>query len=388
MGEKSALYSAFISFLGNHLLIIAIPATIYSTYYSDYIIGFSYHPTYGIIYGFWFMYLITMWKRKSTEITFQWGLTDMTNDKTIREDYLGDEYCKNIDLHLEKHSIKYQTTFLFLISLPINIFMISLVILVFYLTNIYAERYKNEDILKYLPNIIKSIAVTIAGFVNDRVSLYFTNLENHKYQNTFEKSIILKIFSFRLVSDLVAIFYSLFFQQNFENLKILLYSLILVKMGSHVIVKYFVPYATFKFKKFLYFNKIKKSLKNAKKGFIEIRKEIMDFWRNSNEEYHYDNIHNNNNNNDELDMKNIKKNNAHNKFLHKEKNNELIFNKELLKENKYLKFLPRYIEKINIFNMLNENKNNNNNFKRLENIEEEDKGNYFICLFVYFLRYF
>jgi len=281
-GEKMALYHAFISYITNNLLIISLPGFIISIYYyKTLLFKFSYFPIYGVLFSSWFAIIIQKWKRKSTEITFQWGITEKSNSKTIRTEYLGDEYYKSIDSHLEKHSIKQRTIILFFASLPIIIFLLGLVVLIFFFTNYLKALLKNKSILEYTPSFLKSLTVTILSLVYDRIALFFVELENHKYDFSYENSLIIKTFMFRLVSDLTAIIYTIFINKNFEDLKVLIYTMILIKMGMHLIVKYTLPFFIFKIKKWRYFNKIKVIVDNANSQIneftLDVKKKIFDY---------------------------------------------------------------------------------------------------------------
>lgn len=348
IGEKMALYYAFITYLTINLVIISIIGlTISLYYYKTLLFNFSYFPVYGIIFSFWFSILVQKWKRKSSEITFQWGVTEITHLKNIRADYLGDEYYKNSDSHLEKHSINQRTLFLFFLSLPIIILLLGIVVLIFFFTNYLKDLFKNYGILRYTPSFLKSVTVTIFSFIYDRIALFFVELENHKYDFSFENSLIIKTFLFRLVSDLTAIIYTIFINKNFDDLKVLIYTMILVKMGTHLIFKYLVPFLVFKIKKRNYFSKIRNIINSAKKIIeklaIEIKKKITGNINNKNITLNNNNI----DNNYKITKKEINK-------------NEILLNQNIIKWNTQMKVFPKILENKNLLNYYEDNKKLNN----------------------------
>jgi hypothetical protein len=361
LGEKAALYFAFISFLGNNLLVISIGSFILLIYKNKEILNFSYSPSYGIVYSFWFIYFVIKWKRKSTEITHQWGLNNNTTEKIIRDEFIGDEYSKNNDLHLQKHADNYNTLLIFTGFLPVNLILIVFVILVFIFTNKYGSEYKNVDYLRFLPSIINSVSISVVGVLYEYATLYLTNLENHKYQDRYEAIIIIKLFAFKFIINFLAVIFNIFIYGNFENLHVLLYTLIMSKIASHIIVRYLKPFVMFKINKFIYFYKIRQSIKKAKNFLMIIRDEIRGFLRKKKNKSDQINLKlneykdifnkneskkvgiNSNNNNNEID---------NNKFINLFNKEKIFLNNDLIRENKFLKILPRYYEKVNIINKL------------------------------------
>jgi hypothetical protein len=78
-------------------------------------------------------------------------------------------------------------------------------------------------------------------------------MENHKYKESFENSLILKVFFFRLVTNLTAVFYTAFVQSNLESVKQLIYTLLVMKELSDIGVRFIYPAIKFFLQKKKYF---------------------------------------------------------------------------------------------------------------------------------------
>ena len=85
LGPKIGFYFAWMNFYTSWLLIPAIfglASTIYQ------ILSESINPTYSAIYVavvmIFLSFIIEKWKRKASEISLKWGLSDDTDNKKIR----------------------------------------------------------------------------------------------------------------------------------------------------------------------------------------------------------------------------------------------------------------------------------------------------------------
>ena len=58
--------------------------------------------------------MITKWKRKNREIIHKWGITDVSDVRTQRAEYLGDEYYSELNSKLEKHTISNKNVLIFI----------------------------------------------------------------------------------------------------------------------------------------------------------------------------------------------------------------------------------------------------------------------------------
>jgi hypothetical protein len=268
-GEKIAIYHTFNAFIINYLVFISFIGLVNSIYYREKIFtSNSIFPTYAVMYLIWSTLFVEMWKRKISEITHKWGVNDISNERELRSEFKGDEYYKDLNGKLEKHYETSKTIFLFLLNVPIIIGLLAAVILIFQYGINFENMYKDNSFLKYVPGLIKSISLTIVSAIYDRVARYFNNLENHKYEDSYENSMIAKVFTFRLVADLTAVVYTIISDPNPENLKALLYNLIVVKIVTGIGTKIILPYMKLNFIKKRYFNNVREKSKNYEKRYL------------------------------------------------------------------------------------------------------------------------
>ena len=114
-GEKLAIYYSFHTFLSNELLLIGFLGLIWASIYNFKIFTSKLlFPIWGLIFSIWITIMITKWKRKNREIIHKWGITDVSDVRTQRAEYLGDEYYSELNSKLEKHTISNKNVLIFI----------------------------------------------------------------------------------------------------------------------------------------------------------------------------------------------------------------------------------------------------------------------------------
>ena len=73
-----------------------------------------------------------------------------------------------------------------------------------------------------ISGIINGIIIAIIDAIYSFVAAFFIEYENHKYQDSYEKSYVYKIFIFKFVNTNLSLFYTAFNDRNFHTLYYLL----------------------------------------------------------------------------------------------------------------------------------------------------------------------
>ncbi len=66
---------------------------------------------------------------------------------------------------------------------------------------------------------------------------YFVNLENNKYQDSYEKSYVYKLFIFKFVNTNMSLFYTAFNDKDFNSLYYLILGMAITKAVMILIMK-------------------------------------------------------------------------------------------------------------------------------------------------------
>ena len=341
-GESIAMFYSFFGFFTCYYSFIAFVGLVYTFIYrSSLFLSDDMYPIYSIIFSLWNIYFIIRWKRKESEIQHKWGMRMSEEEQQIRLEYKGDEYCKDIDITISKHTKSFSSLKNFLITFPFILILWAGNVLVFYYTTRWENNldFRTPIYIYYLPTIVRSIGLYLISYLYDVIAWKSNNFENYKYQEVYDKVLIVKIFSFRLISDLTAVIYSSLVQKEIDRLKTLLYTNIIVKYLCEIGMKFFLPIFMNRFLKNTYFEKINKNGQyyyedeDEKKNLVSVydSKKTMNkvLPKNINEDNQNKNNNNikTNNNSDFIENNNNNYNNSETKNL-KNENNEISKNSE------------------------------------------------------------
>ena len=124
------------------------------------------------------------------------------------------------------------------------------------------EKENDNFWFKYLPPVVRSIALVIIAKIYDIIARYSTYLENRKQEDIYEFVMSIKVFIFRLISDFTAVIYSAVVTRDIFRLKTLLYTHIFIKYLSEIGIRFLFPIIWDYFFKKLYFNKVHNKTKD------------------------------------------------------------------------------------------------------------------------------
>ena len=258
-GESISMFYAFYAFLTNMYIPLAIASISYCIVYGkDLFTAQDIYPSFFIIFIIWNIVILIKWRRKCNEIQEKWGLKVSSDSQIIRPEFHGDEYYTDLDAPLEKHVSKYDSFISFFITLPFIILLLGADILVFYLTTKWEDKVKENEKFwyRYVPSIVRSLALVIVAKIYDMIAVYSTRLENRKQEDIYEMVMGFKVFIFRLISDFTAVIYSAIVTRDIYRLKTLLYTHICIKYVSEIGSRFFYPLIWNYFFKKIYFKKV------------------------------------------------------------------------------------------------------------------------------------
>ena len=263
-GEAIATYYSFYGHFTIYYSLIGIVGLIYVfMYVKEIFTSNDVYPTYCIIFAVWNLFYLSRWKRKCIEIHHNWGMKTSTSMREIRNEFRGDEYYRDIDEPLQKHVKPFSAVKVFIGSLPLILILLAGDVIIFYYTTKW-ETDNNKSthfVLQYFPSITRTVGMSIISFIYDFVAKYFAEKENHKFEDEYDNTLIVKVFVFRLIADLTSVLYSAIVQKDISNLKVLIYTNLLVKYLSEIGVKCLLPFVKTWFFTKLYFKFVAKNEK-------------------------------------------------------------------------------------------------------------------------------
>jgi hypothetical protein len=92
--------------------------------------------------------------------------------------------------------------------------------------------------------------------VYQKLAKWFVEKENHKYTDTYEKSLVYKSFIFKFLNSFVSPLYTAFILKDFEDLFFMLIGLFISRFLSTICFKIILKFMLYKYKKKKYFGKV------------------------------------------------------------------------------------------------------------------------------------
>ena len=99
--------------------------------------------------------------------------------------------------------------------------------------------------------------IAIIDKIYSLLATFFVNMENHKYQDSYEKSYVYKIFIFKFVNTNLSIFYIAFADREFSKLYYLILGMAITKTVQIFLLKNLKRYLSFLYSKFMYFRGVR-----------------------------------------------------------------------------------------------------------------------------------
>ena len=206
-GEKIGFYYAWIMFYTSWLLIPAIPGAVlfgYQMYLliSQYVdketvnIDNPFNLLYCLILAIWSTVMIEVWKRVQNEIAFMWSMTNFSEEEQVMADYRAD-YVPDPKFY-QVLKISFLNTLLRRVTgeFPIIIIAVAIVVGCFYGETTIKLEHPKSSVYSLGASVSNSVAIVVLGQIYRLVALALVNWENHKYQNEWENSLVIKQFAF------------------------------------------------------------------------------------------------------------------------------------------------------------------------------------------------
>mmetsp|Transcript_7234 Transcript_7234/g.10123 ORF Transcript_7234/g.10123 Transcript_7234/m.10123 type:complete len:242 (+) Transcript_7234:2145-2870(+) len=192
---------------------------------------------YAIFVVLWTTYFVESWKRKENKIGDMWLMRDYVDPTTERAEfkaaYLIDKETKTTE-KVSRISTYYRQVFL---GIPISLVFIFAVIV----TQIGMKVWQSRNVddygkeipyeLKFTPSIVNVLLIFIYGASYKVIAQKLVNAENHRYQQTYEDSLINKMYMFQFINSYISNYMIAYWVRDFGQLAT---NLIVIMVGKQV----------------------------------------------------------------------------------------------------------------------------------------------------------
>ena len=258
-GQAIAMFYAFYGFFTVMYCPLAFVSLLYTLIYLKSLFNsYDMYPTCFLVFSIWNLFIMAIWKRKCAEIQHKWGMKISQDLQKIRNEFKGDEYYSDLDAPLEKFINTNKPAISFLIGLPVILIFVGIVMGCSHFLTIWENNVQKEKnyFFRFFPSVLRALILVIINYVYDSVVVKLNNIENIKYEDDYEYSIIIRIFLFRLINDFISAFYNVFLTKDIYRLKVLLYTNIILRFLAEIIIRILLPIILNFFSRKAYFKKV------------------------------------------------------------------------------------------------------------------------------------
>ena len=244
-GEEIAFYFAWVEF---YLMYLWLPGVLgfvlwgLSSHRYDVDIDHNaFAPFYGIAVALWSSFFVAMWRRRSSELSYQWDCFELDTKERVRPEFAGNLRKSPVTGLEEQHSPYYRRLCFYLLSAIVTaICLLFSLLIMFALLNMqgYVDSpnspvmfpplaalarpgaiFDPSGSLALAPVILYSMTIMLVNKVYRRIAEKLTDLENHRLERNHLDSLIFKRVLFESFDCYAVLMYIAFYQFNVTRLR-------------------------------------------------------------------------------------------------------------------------------------------------------------------------
>jgi len=224
LGEKVAMYFAFLGHYTNWLLglsLIGILVTVYDGLVGT--LSSVMTPYFAAFVAFWAVLMLEYWKRRQATLAMEWGMTEFEEEQLDRPEFHGTLITSYVDgkptLYFPKKSRdKRVACSQFTVWVLILVVVIS-VAFIFIFKNILKRSSVTffQEYYSTIASLLNSIQIGIFNKIYGWVSVNLNDRENHRTDTEYEDALIAKTFMFQFVNSYATFYYTAFAKPVWEG---------------------------------------------------------------------------------------------------------------------------------------------------------------------------
>jgi hypothetical protein len=327
-GEQVTFYFAWLQHCSVHLVVLAALGLIVTMcqLLSDNL-DHPIRPFFAMFVMIWSFVVLVNWKKRSNELAYRWGSIDHEIQETPRPEFHGEYVVDEITKEWVVKYPKWKRWLKYLISVPITVAFTGTVMLLILLVHAnrdlqmakYVEQLSNPDaepfkfelslrnighrapivemdltkelildptfwvVMGALPAML-GLCIPIMNFILMRISVMLNDFENYRTESEYRTHLIIKVFSFRFLSQFGTVYYYAFLSTGSERA----IENGIIRMGTSVMVyttvahwwQIFLQVYIFmiirNIRRFLYQRKLQQELKNIELEEEQITSDLSD----------------------------------------------------------------------------------------------------------------
>eukprot|EP00794_Sanderia_malayensis_P011886 gene11886-13118_t len=202
-----------------------------------------YLPAYAFLMALWTIYFCKSWRRQESELALRWNATLVEKKEIVRPEYYGELRQSPITGKSERHYPTWKRLVMYLLSFLLTLPFLALAVGAMILSLNFNGYVKDKHSPIYLatlarfsepghlfagdspyygwmvPTITHSVVINILNRIYRNVATFCTDFENHRTEQQYNSSLIIKKVLFELFDCYLPLFYIAFYQLNIISLR-------------------------------------------------------------------------------------------------------------------------------------------------------------------------
>jgi hypothetical protein len=235
LGEKHAFFFAWYSHYTAHLTspaLVGLFVVLHQLYQVHYVYDGSWEdglrsplvPLYCLFMSIWTTVQWELWKRKQSELAYQWDMMDADAHETVRSEFTGDECINTVTGNVSKYYPESKRRRKQCCSIPVVIVFLTLAAIAFIATKfssylltplgVEANGETEQQYVSLGATMASATVIVVLDSIYKKIAVRFTDWENHRYQSNYETSLVMKTFWFMFVNNIVPLMWTAFSYGN------------------------------------------------------------------------------------------------------------------------------------------------------------------------------
>ncbi|CAD5119327.1 DgyrCDS7950 [Dimorphilus gyrociliatus] len=208
----------------------------------------------------WSTLYLEHWKRRSSEIAYEWGTLDKEDDLLVepRPLYKGNLIQNPVTNRTERHYPAWKRNlFRYFVTVPVICISLGVVfgvmLLIFMVQdwiNLKISKGFLPSFTKFLPKVALALSIGILDNAYKKIAVWLNNKENHRLDDEHENHLIIKLILFQFVNSFLSLFYIAFYLQDMNRLREQLAALLITRQVIGNIKEALLPYVKNRIKLF------------------------------------------------------------------------------------------------------------------------------------------
>eukprot|EP00934_Nitzschia_sp_Nitz4_P006001 Nitzschia sp. Nitz4//scaffold94_size78252//66575//72029//NITZ4_005477-RA/size78252-augustus-gene-0.74-mRNA-1//-1//CDS//3329560407//5991//frame0 len=250
-GEQVTFYFAWLQHCARHLVVLTAIGLLVSIFiYSSNNVDHPIRPYFSMVVMLWTFMVLINWKKRSNLLAYKWGSMDYKVQETTRPEFHGEYVLDEITNEWVVKYPNWKRWLKYMISVPITMFFTGAAVVLILLIHKNRDRqmacYINQKLgisdehfrfefslrdvgqqsntqeIEYTREImldpgfwiamgalpaLLGLSIPLMNFILTRISVFLNNFENYRTESEYRTNLIIKVFSFRFVSQFGTLYY-------------------------------------------------------------------------------------------------------------------------------------------------------------------------------------